>query len=395
MSGYMAKYEKPAVLRLKGVRWVFVLFTKFIFAAVLAILILNGCRKAGPVEGNGSDTNNCFPSIQAGTLQSLGFEDKFAIRMVVEDTYLYVCAASNGLWRRNITEMDDWEYLGLADTSLGRYDNVGVLDVDVKGDDILVAYNGCGRHVPTDSTVGIWRSINGGREWFRSDSGIPETIDFRLECNIITSIQRSPHKEEILLADIGFAATYRSISNGSSWSLLRGRRGIIYNIGKLVWHPHKFGEVWFFGETGLFAPYLCVSNNFGKEINSCVNFINLGYPSDGSVSDVAFDVGNPNIVYASTTEGLIKTTDGGFTWQTNIRPDTGFINSIIEDPRRSGVLYLAGGRRVYYSSDGAQTINTIEKINTNWISSLALDIKTNQLFIGTTKGVYSLKVVCN
>jgi hypothetical protein len=327
-------------------------------------------------------------------LQSLGFEDKFAMRMVVEEKYLYVCAASNGLWRKNIFDMTEWEYLGLADTSLGRYTNVGVLDVDVKGDDILVAYNGCGRHVPTDSTVGIWRSTNAGENWFRSDCGIPESITDPYECNIITSIQRSPKFSDLVIAVLG-PAVYLSTNDGFRWQLIRGNRGVFANTDYVRWHRHKQDEVWFFGITSVFAPYLLCAVNYGRTVKNGVNFNSLGFPSDGSVDDVAFDIGNTNIIYASTTQGLIKTTDGGYTWQTNIRPDTGFINSIIEDPRRSGVLYLGGGKRVYYSSDGAQTINTIEIINTNWISTLALDIKTNQLFIGTTNGVYSLKVVCN
>jgi hypothetical protein len=377
-----------------GMRWVFVFKAIGIFGILL--IIVTGCKKAGPLEGNGNNhKNNCIPCIQPGTLQSLDFEDKFAIRMAVEGNYLYVCAASNGLWRKNITKTCGWEYLGLADTSLGRYTNVGVLDVDVKGDEILVAYNGGAPHILPESTIGIWRSTNSGKNWFRSDSGIPETIDFGLECNIITGIQRSPHKQEIILADAGFAATYRSTSNGYSWLLLRGRRGVLLYTGGLAWHPYKKGEVWFFGGTSTFAPYLCVINDFGENFKSCVDFIKLGYPSDGIVSDVAFDVGDSNVVYASTSEGLIKTTDGGFTWRTNIRPDTGFVYCILEDPRRSGILYLGGGKRIYYSSDSAQTIKTIEKINTDWISSLALDTTTNLLFIGTTKGVYSLKVVCN
>ncbi len=35
-------------------------------------------------------------------IESLGFNDKFALYMIIEEPYLYVCAGSDGLWRMNI-----------------------------------------------------------------------------------------------------------------------------------------------------------------------------------------------------------------------------------------------------------------------------------------------------
>lgn len=76
--------------------------------------------------------------------ESLGFEDKLAIRLRLYKPHLYVCAGSDGLWRKDIeSEYTDWEYLGLADTSLGHYLNRGVMDVLINSENpdvMLVAF---------------------------------------------------------------------------------------------------------------------------------------------------------------------------------------------------------------------------------------------------------------
>ncbi|MEK9135838.1 MAG: hypothetical protein AAB393_01840 [Bacteroidota bacterium] len=326
----------------------------------------------------------------------LGFQDKFALRLVLSEPYLYVCAGSDGVWRRNIRQStQQWEYLGLRDTTLGRYTNVGALDIDVLGEDILVAYNGSAPHVVPESTVSIWRSRNAGTNWFRSDSGIPETIDFTLEANILTSLQRSPHQPHVIIGDME-AASYRSMDSGFHWSLLWGRRGIIAGTGHVRWHPFRAGEVWFFGTTGLFSPYCGAVQDYGVTPKGGVNFDSLGFPSDGAVDDVAFDAGNPNIVYAATSYGVIKTTDGGYAWRRNavMLPDNGFVFRMIHHPSITSVLYLAGGRRVYSTRNAGIAVQVLAEIDRGFITSLLLDSQANQLFLGTTEGgIYALKLI--
>ncbi len=85
--------------------------------------------------------NATTPVLPTVTPEFIGMDDKLVTKLVYQKPYLYAGAASNGVWRRDLDKMTDWEYLGLADTSLGNYSNVGVLDLDIRGEDILVAYN--------------------------------------------------------------------------------------------------------------------------------------------------------------------------------------------------------------------------------------------------------------
>jgi photosystem II stability/assembly factor-like uncharacterized protein len=280
--------------------------------------------------------------------------------------------------------------MGLRDSLLGRYANVGTLDIDVLDEDVLAAYNGSAPHVPPESTVSIWRSTNGGGSWFRSDSGIPESITDPNEYNAMNSVQRSPHRSDTVLAVYG-PARYRSVNNGSTWSFV-GTRGVTVNQDKVRWNPYRLGEAWLYGVTSVFAPYLHCTRDFGETIQCVVSFVGLGFLPDGAVHDVAFDPGDPGTVYAATSYGVIKTTDGGNTWQTNaVRlPDGGFIFRMVNHPTLAGALYLAGGNCVYYTTDGGLSVKVIGRLEQEFVQSLAIDVTGNQLFVGTDKGIRRL-----
>ncbi|MFZ0390174.1 MAG: hypothetical protein WAN36_06915 [Calditrichia bacterium] len=358
-----------------------------LFTATIVIIQFGCDRVFDPLTAN----TEC--NFENATIEFLGFDDKLALRMALEEPYLYVCAGSDGVWKRDISNMGDWQFLGLQDSSLGKYTNVGAIDIDVLNSDILVAYNGAAPHVAPESTVSVWRSTNGGMDWFRSDSGIPESIEDPFEYNILTSLQRSPHQPNIIIGCIE-SIVYRSTNNGSYWTLLTGVRGVVLNRGYVRWHPFRSGEVWFFGTAGLFYPYCFSLRSYGRVPKTRINFDSLGFPSDGDVYDVAFNAGNPDIVYAATSLGVIKSADGGYTWRKDALriPDYNFVFQMAHHPSVGGILYLAGGKQIYATCDGGKTVRSIGEVDRGFITSLVLDIQGNQLFIGTTEGgIYALK----
>ena len=297
------------------------------------------------------------------TPEFLGMDSKLVTKLVYQKPYLYAGAAANGLWMRDLGKMTDWEYLGLGDTSLGNWSNVGVLDLDILGEDIIVAYNNSVAGIDPKNTVGIWRSSNMGRNWFRSDDGIPETIDFELEGNVISTCRRAPDKPNIAVARIAIA-TYRSTDGGSHWSLISGRRGIVGGDDHERWNPFQPGELWGWGTSSVFQPYLGAAIDYGLNVKVSIDFFKLGFPSDQIVSDVAFDCGDPNIIHAATSEGLITSKDGGYNWVVReaVIPDSGYIQFIIEHQTKSGVLFLSGYTSVYYSTDQGETIHTLSQV---------------------------------
>ncbi len=332
----------------------------------------------------GSCNNGVGPPPASG-----GIEDKLVTKLVYEKPYLYAGAAANGVWRRDMVKMTDWEYLGLADTSLGYWANVGVLDLDVRGEDIIVSYNNSVAGVNTRNTVGIWRSTNGGRSWFRSDGEIPETIDFEQEGNVISACRHSPDRPDIAIARYA-AATYRSTDSGSYWSLISGRRSM-GGDDHLRWNPFQPGEIWGRGSSSVFQPYLGAAKDFGLSGKVGADFFKLGFPFDQVVSDVAFNSGDPNIIHVATSQGLMRSTDGGYNWVVGKAtiPDR-FVSCMIEHPSKAGILFLAGGSSVYYSSDAGETIQFLTTAPVQFIESIAIDKEGQRLFVGFAKGVYEI-----
>lgn len=321
--------------------------------------------------------------------QFIGMDNMLVTKLAYSTPYLYAGAASRGLWRRDLSRMNTWEYLGLADTSLGNYSNVGVLDLDIWGSDILVAYNGSAPSVDPWSTVGIWHSTDGGIDWFRSDSGIPETID-STEYNVISACRRSPDKPETAIARFA-AATYRSIDSGYHWELISGRPGIIGGDDHMRWHPFRQGEYWQFGSTSVFEPYMSAMKNYGLNVKVILNFNALGFPSGQIISDVAFDCGDPDITYAATSKGLMKSTDGGCNWIVGkpVIPNNDYVRFIVEHRSRPGILFLSGDILVYYSVDQGRTISVLAEMP-RVVESMAMDEDGGRLFIGSAKGIYSV-----
>ncbi|MGC8596021.1 MAG: hypothetical protein ACP5MI_10525 [Candidatus Kryptoniota bacterium] len=342
------------------------------------------------IEFSGCNNNTVGPGTPSTPI-FIGMDGKLVTKLVCQEPYLYAGAAANGLWRCDLDKMTDWEYLGLADTSLGNWANVGVLDIDIQGNDILVSYNNAIAGVDLRNTVGIWRSIDGGKNWFRSDAGIPETIDFNYEGNVISTCRRSPHKPEIAIARYAIA-TYRSIDGGYHWELISGRRRIIGGDDHMRWNPFRPGEYWAWGTSSVFQPYLVCFEAYGDNLKLSVDFIRqLGFPSDQIVGDVAFDAGDPNIIHVATTQGLMTSTDGGYSWVVGRAtiPDSGYVRFAVEHDYKPGVFFLCGYTSVYYSVDHGETMHVLSHVP-YIVESMAIDERGKRIFVGTAKGVYAV-----
>ncbi len=275
--------------------------------------------------------------VDYGGWEDLNFPVKGVRRLFLDDPFLYVCAGQYGLWRRDVDKLTPWEYLGLGDTTPNMGD--GVLDVDASGSDILVAYYG--RNVLNlDSAVAVWRSTDGGKNWMRADSGITNTIDPGLELNLITTVKRSPHKRNIVLAQYMDAALYKSIDAGISWTMLRGSRGIFANYGAMRWNPYSEGEIWEWGAHAVgITTFLNIYSDYGA-----VPRTNIGTDRAGPL---AFNPKNKSHVFYARFD-LLETRDGGITWYTHndikVMSYKVLALEVIENPQRNNLFVFAATR---------------------------------------------------
>jgi photosystem II stability/assembly factor-like uncharacterized protein len=115
-------------------------------------------------------------------------------------------------------------------------------------------------------------------------------------------------------------------------------------------------------------------------------------PFGGTVTALAVDPGNPQVVYAGTFgRGLFKSLDAGETW-TNQGPSAGdgFVTSLAIDPARPATLYAGTLLGVYKSTDGgASWLPSLPLTFPDEFGALAIDPRTpSTLFAGNRSGIY-------
>jgi photosystem II stability/assembly factor-like uncharacterized protein len=141
------------------------------------------------------------------------------------------------------------------------------------------------------------------------------------------------------------------------------------------------------------SPFLYCTKDNGLSFKKDIEFSNFRLPSDNTVIDVSFDSVNPDLLYAVTSAGIIKSQDGGDTWF-EIKPDMsdGQYISLLESSGKSDGIFAFGGQNIFHSTDGLKTIKVIGKIPEGKIISTDIDLKNKIIFLGTTYGVYSFGI---
>lgn len=110
----------------------------------------------------------------------------------------------------------------------------------------------------------------------------------------------------------------------------------------------------------------------------------------GQTNQLLLAPGEPKLLFAATNYGLLKSQDGGTTWEavkTLIPFQTLPIRAVAVDPNDHQLLYLAVNNLIHKSEDGGQTWRTIESVPTSrLLVRLAVDPRHNgTLFAGTMK----------
>ena len=186
------------------------------------------------------------------------------------------------------------------------------------------------------TTVGVFRSLDGGRNWV-------ERMDGMNEVNFVVSLAMDPQRPNVLYAGTT-GGVYRTINAAQSWE--KKSLGMVASDAKMA-------------------------------------SMALG------VNGLAVDPTNSDIVYAGTTKGLYKSTNQGEQWvriEGSIRD--AYVSAIQLDPSQPSTLYLATSDRVQKSEDSGATwqpkINGLEATS---IRSLQISPSDPQvLYVGTNGG---------
>src|SRR5215208_2023563 len=139
---------------------------------------------------------------------------------------------------------------------------------------------------------------------------------------------------------------------------------------------------------------LKTTSNFFKTTDAAVNWNNQNAGLVGDVSQLAIAPNAPNTIYAATSDGIYRSTDGGANWAKT--PAAGLTNSnfasvLAVDPTNSSVVYIGHFNGLFKTTDGSNNWSVVTTIPLNFASvfSIVFDPTTpSTMYVGAGNGVY-------
>jgi photosystem II stability/assembly factor-like uncharacterized protein len=194
------------------------------------------------------------------------------------------------------------------------------------------------------TTVGVFRTTDGGRVWDEQMAGMKEV-------HIVVAMAMDPNNPKLLYAGTTGGA-YRSRDGAASWQKVN--TGLIpedlldaslaLGVNTLVVDPVRTNIVYAGTTKGLF-----------KTMNEAESWTRIGGSlPDQYVSCVAVHPAQPSTLYVGGRAGVQKSADGGKTWQAmNQGLETLNIRTLVMSPRDPNLLYAGtNGSGLYRSTDG-------------------------------------------
>jgi photosystem II stability/assembly factor-like uncharacterized protein len=219
---------------------------------------------------------------------------------------------------------------------------------------------------------GIYKTINGGQNWFPVNAELPPAIGANTDVHAI-AVEKNP--TEIIYASADFIGCFRTTDGGQNWQLINEEAfRIIRTVSGMS--NIVFGA----GSNGIGEGDLYKSDDMGDHWT-------LLYSPPGlkRVRDFVVDPLNPYVMYAAYNSrapdsGLVKSTDGGDTWQESaqgINCDVVHTVLIRIHPTNSDIIFAAAARKFLYRSDDAGE-NWEEAADENlfewfWMKDMAFD----------------------
>lgn len=134
--------------------------------------------------------------------------------------------------------------------------------------------------------------------------------------------------------------------------------------------------------SGLLLSFLCLLAACGKQ--------------EAAVVSIAVHPSNPNILYVATNDGVLKTRDGGNTWEQFPSFTARRVTTLAIDPKLPATIYAGTmGDAVYKSPDGGQhwlPHNVGLKEHVSFVSEFVFDPNnTDIIYLATTIGAFATK----
>lgn len=230
----------------------------------------------------------------------------------------------------------------------------------------------------------VYKSPDGGQHWLPHNVGLKEHVSF-----INEFVFDSTDNEQIYIATT--VGVFYSKDGGREWEERMAGMKEVHIVTSIAIHPTN-PRILYAGTTGGVYRSEDGANSWKKINNGLIPETELMGAMALGVNALVFDPVTPEIVYAGTTKGLFRTANSGNSWE---RIGEGlkdpFVSSLLINPAQPAQLYLGGPGGVWKSPDSGKTWQAMNAGLTSLnIRSLAMSPKNPQeLFVGTNgSGLY-------
>ena len=327
-----------------------------------------------------SDEKENHPQV---SWRKLGLDGKSVNEMQIADNVLFV-ATTTGLYKKDLASDTDF--------TLSGFSNENVEAIEVLDDGIVLAstYDKTGSESPA-----LYRTSDGGTSWqpLQSDFGGQFSEP-------ILDLEAHPGNQDALYAT-GSSVVARSLDGGGSWSPVYGDWGG-FATGVSVVEINPIGNALWAGGQG------AIENGFLLRSEDEVNWDEWTdlVENPTVVKEITFSDKSSTEVFVGFEGALLKTADGGATWQTLIESEQNrFYFGIALQEQNPSRVYTGGWLKtpdpqpliIFISDNGGQSWDEFRFAGESYGGILDLQITRNAgqdiLYLGLDKGgVYEIRV---
>ena len=350
---------------------------------LLSPIILSGCSLS--LTGSSASNKN-----SAGVFKSYDFGERWQASNHIKDTAksnlnnlnikkialdnndhtkVYLAAENEGIWYSEDAG-NNWQNILARGTA---YD----LALDPKNSGIVFASFG----------NQVNKTIDLGKNW--------QQLYLETRTNVlITSIAIDPNDNLILYLGSSNGEIYKTSDAGKSWQLIQKNENNKDIIKKIIINPQNSKIIY----AATAASGIYKTTDAGKTWQNLKdNYYNLRdknnqrlFPKSEVFYDLAPDLTQPDALLYASQYGLLKSADGGKTWQeikllTPPNSINARINTLTINPKDNQQIYYATNSVLYRSFDGGKTWLSNSMPSIRFSSFLAVDpITPNVLYFGLT-----------
>ncbi len=336
---------------------------------------------------------------------NVGLAGNRIAKIRVTPKFIYACAERDGLYRLNKMNVGSpWQYLGFKEPPVTKQKDspppsTGILDVAISSENENTLLVGRGILVP--GVAGIYKSTDGGTEWYASDNGFdtktswwnPFANDRYAQVLFVPREQ----KDTVFVGSAWRGDVFRSTNFGSTWQIVGPSAGIalFQEITSFAQDPTAPRTFWAGGYVDETSTWLLRSDDGGmtwsKVLTHPLTFFN------NTVTGIAITA-SPHTTYVACNDALsgsflLASPDDGLTWSKILDASAPSDLLRIEvDPYSDSHLIVGGGTSLFESHDAGTTWAQLPRGETNdTINCLAWDLESGGVLMGTSSsGVFLL-----